>query len=102
MGETKGESMSWTDRASCKGKPMEWFFPKVSVGRIPPQAEALCNVCPVKKECGEYGLYERHGYWGGMSENMRRQERRRRRDMLGMRHGQRGQIKLIDLVEERR
>lgn len=39
---------------------------------------ALCAVCPVKGECGEAGLCERFGIWGGLSERERRVIRRRR------------------------
>lgn len=39
---------------------------------------ALCAVCPVKDACGEAGLYEKYGIWGGLSEKERRRLRKAR------------------------
>ena len=41
------------------------------------QAKVICRKCPVKDECGEYGLkHESFGIYGGMSPNERRAARR--------------------------
>ena len=41
-------------------------------------AKSICNTCPHKKECGQWGLkHERFGIWGGLSERDRRPLRNR-------------------------
>ena len=44
--------------------------------------KAVCATCPVITECREYAIthHIKFGIWGGMSENQRRAERRRRRE----------------------
>lgn len=76
----------WQDDAACKGKPLHWFFDpegreleaekKVRVAR----AEKVCRGCPVRTECLDYAISqpERAGTWGGLDEDERAHERRRR------------------------
>ena len=51
-------------------------------------ARRICDMCPIKQECGEYALEnkERWGMWGGMTPIERRRiERRERRERLKQR-----------------
>jgi WhiB family redox-sensing transcriptional regulator len=47
------------------------------------KAEAVCKVCPVRVQCLDYALRNsiRHGIWGGLNEQGRVRERRRRARM---------------------
>ena len=44
------------------------------------QAKAVCAACPVRSECLGYALTrpEKYGTWGGLNEDERASERRRR------------------------
>lgn len=67
--------------ASCDGLDPEMFYP--STTEVTSEMQMLlrmCNDCPVKQACLEWGLvHERDGIWGGMSAKQRSRERRRRR-----------------------
>ena len=40
----------------------------------------MCQACPVRNECAEYAIVrEIYGFWGGLTEDERKKERRRRR-----------------------
>ena len=83
--------MSWRDRAACRGLPLDAFFPlKPEV--ITDDAADACAICPVKRECLEYalGLPVRHGTYGGLSEEERGLERRRRQRRAGRGADERG------------
>lgn len=69
---------AWQSKAACRGCDPDLFF----LDRGEPSTEALkiCRSCPVKNECLEYGLHERHGIWGGMSERQRRWLRKVRKE----------------------
>lgn len=46
-------------------------------GESPAIARALCNECPIKQACAEYGIkYERRGIYGGLTALERRNIRR--------------------------
>jgi hypothetical protein len=45
---------SWRDQASCKGGPIELFYPEGGTGS--PEVKRLCGYCPVRNECFEYSL----------------------------------------------
>lgn len=72
----------WRTRAACRGAEHRVFFPSKfggdSHGR---EAKAICATCPVKAECADFALdnHERFGIWGGLSEQNRKNLRRRRR-----------------------
>jgi WhiB family transcriptional regulator, redox-sensing transcriptional regulator len=72
----------WQAHAACVGISTEEFFPAGSSGAALDQlarAKAICALCPVTKQCLEYALDTgQHGVWGGMSEDERHTERRRR------------------------
>jgi hypothetical protein len=44
------------------------------------KAKAVCNACPVRAECLTYAVSrpEKYGTWGGLNEDERSSERRRR------------------------
>jgi WhiB family transcriptional regulator, redox-sensing transcriptional regulator len=72
----------WQADAACAGMPTEDFFPAGSTGAALDRlarVKAICAVCPVARQCLEYALNTgQHGVWGGMSEDERHTERRRR------------------------
>lgn len=62
----------WVEHAACVGHDPELWFPPPG-GRAP-QARAICNACPVQRDCAAYVLlYPQCGVWGGLTENQRRQ-----------------------------
>ena len=76
---TRLSAQSWPDRAACKGQDTEKWFP-VGSGDPDPHAKATCAGCPVRTECLEYALSVpvKEGVWGGLTEDERHSERRRR------------------------
>lgn len=78
---------SWQDRAECKDTdPDATVFFGLDGERGPARearearAKAICQECAVRLQCGNYAIRngEKHGTWGGMSEDERAAERRRR------------------------
>jgi WhiB family redox-sensing transcriptional regulator len=74
--------MDWRDRAVCRNKDPELFFPVGTTGPALDQlaeAKSVCRRCPVTDECLTWALDtgQRSGVWGGLSEEERRQPRRR-------------------------
>lgn len=57
---------SWMQRAACKDKPREWFFPER--GQSVRRALAICASCPVTAECTDYAdqTNTQYGVWGGV------------------------------------
>lgn len=72
-----GDRYRWQDDAACRGTDVEAFYPRKSesVGTYP---RRLCQGCPVRSECLEFGLYEVHGIWGGLGPMQRAEEAKRR------------------------
>jgi len=77
--------MSWQDRAACRGMDVLLFFgpdheaqPEREIREA--RAKAVCTVCPVRVQCLDCALRNsiRHGIWGGLNEEERARERRRR------------------------
>ncbi len=77
--------MSWQEEAACGGLDVQLFFgadeeqePEREFREV--QAKAVCESCPVRRECLDYALENslRNGIWGGLSEQERARERRRR------------------------
>ena len=70
---------AWHRLAECRGMDPAIFFP----GRGAPFGEAkqVCARCPVAGDCREWAIdrTEKHGIWGGTTENDRRRLRRVRR-----------------------
>lgn len=67
---------AWHVRAACHGMT-EVLFPVGEVGHPPDlaAATAVCDRCPVRRECADAGRTETHGVWGG--------RRQRRNDWRG-------------------
>ena len=69
--------------ASCRGIGTEFYFTEddKQPGSSPEMAmaKALCQNCPVLKECREWGIkHEEFGIWGGLNPYDRRRVRRQR------------------------
>ena len=74
---TETEDLGWHERALCAQTDPEAFFPEK--GGSTREAKRVCSSCEVKVECLEYALEndERFGIWGGLSEDERRDVRRK-------------------------
>lgn len=67
--------MDWRYRAACRDEDPELFFPIGSSGPALMQiqeAKAVCDACPVRSRCAEFGFGEYDGVWGGLSPAERR------------------------------
>jgi len=72
---------AWQDNAACKNSPTEWFYPEGA--EINPDALYLCETCPVRNECRDYGVvYEEWGIWGGLTASQRRRVRKEHNILL--------------------
>ena len=77
--------MSWQGKAACRGLDVQLFFgadeeqPSEREFREA-KAKAVCESCPVRRECLDYAVENsvRYGIWGGLDEDERKLERRRR------------------------
>ena len=69
----------WKADAACRSMhPDLFFFERGESRQAVERAKAICADCPVVGECREYGMAENFGIFGGLTENERRQVRRRR------------------------
>ena len=75
----------WQDDAACRGKEVVLFFgpdgerqPERDIRER--KAKVVCASCPVRAECLGYAVSrpEKYGTWGGLNEDERASERRRR------------------------
>ena len=67
---------TFMSRAACKGMDAELFMPLRGENLKIRAAKQICNFCPVKSECAEYGLqlstlYDTHGIFGGLTRSER-------------------------------
>lgn len=78
-------SWGWQDDAACEGESLVLFFgpdgerqPERAIRER--KAKAVCAQCPVRAACLAYALAypEKTGTWGGLNEDERASERRRR------------------------
>jgi WhiB family transcriptional regulator, redox-sensing transcriptional regulator len=78
-------SWAWQDAAACRGKEIVLFFgpdgerqPEREIRER--KAKMVCASCPVQAECLNYAVSrpEKYGTWGGLNEEERASERRRR------------------------
>ena len=74
--------LAWRVEAACKYLPTELFFPIGHGPRAQAQtsvAKAVCDACSVRTQCLDYALAAnaQYGVFGGMSEEERREVRRR-------------------------
>ena len=74
---------AWQSEAECRGESTEDFFSPGGEAA----AKEICGWCPVRTDCLDYAINrpEPYGVWGGLNEDERVSERRRR-----MRRGQMG------------
>jgi WhiB family redox-sensing transcriptional regulator len=75
--------MDWRHRAACRDEDPELFFPIGTTGPALLQvdeAKAVCRRCDAVEECLTWALDSDQdaGVWGGLSEDERREARRRR------------------------
>jgi WhiB family transcriptional regulator, redox-sensing transcriptional regulator len=77
--------VSWQDRAACRGTDALLFFGPDGEARPEREireakAKAVCASCPVRAQCLNYALGNsiKQGTWGGLNEEERARERRRR------------------------
>jgi WhiB family redox-sensing transcriptional regulator len=70
---------SWYKYGECQNHDQDLFFPERGSSTV--KAKAICNACPVQKECLDFAVErkERFGIWGGKSERERRAIRREQR-----------------------
>jgi WhiB family redox-sensing transcriptional regulator len=63
----------WWLVASCRGADIETFFPPPGDLATVRRALTICDRCPVRVPCRRYALdhRERHGIWGGLTEETR-------------------------------
>ncbi|GAA3728483.1 WhiB family transcriptional regulator [Salinactinospora qingdaonensis] len=78
-------SWGWQDAAACRGEDLVLFFgpdgerqPEREIRER--KAKEICAQCPVRTECLDYAISrpEKYGTWGGLNEDERASERRRR------------------------
>ena len=75
----------WMDDAECRDEDLILFF-GIDGERQPEReirerkAKAVCMRCPVRAECLDYAVSrpEKYGLWGGLNDDERAAERRRR------------------------
>ena len=81
----KAPDWRWQDRAACRGEDLMLFFgpdgerqPDREIRER--KAKQVCMGCPVRTDCLDYAVTrpERYGTWGGLNEDERASERRRR------------------------
>lgn len=67
---------TWAERAACRGKPVEWWYPSSPDDISLPAS--ICRSCPVQSDCLQHAVRvgEDHGVWGGRSEPQRARMRR--------------------------
>lgn len=60
-----------TDRALCRGRTAVWFSDDPQHQR---EAKATCYRCPLLHGCRGLGQHEKHGVWGGLTAEERKQK----------------------------
>ena len=67
--------LDWAEEASCRNSKNDFFSSIVTQ-----EMYDTCYDCPVLQQCRDHALkYERHGFWGAMTESQRNRERKRLR-----------------------
>lgn len=66
-------AVSWWKAAYCRGADIKTFFPLPGDEVTIQRALSICGRCPVRIPCRRYALShrERHGIWGGLTEETR-------------------------------
>lgn len=74
--------LAWQYDAACVNEPLDTFFPTTAAEEAATKGRVaeLCGPCPVRAQCLDYSLAmpEKYGYWGGLGEEERAEERRYR------------------------
>lgn len=69
----------FTGKEPCRSTDPEAFFPDNWSLEHDKAVKEICEWCPMREPCAEWGLhYETDGYWGGLSPTERRRIRRKR------------------------
>lgn len=69
-------SVQWRLRAACRGMDLDPFYPP-EADLVPPEAEQVCDSCPVIESCRRHALrHELYGVWAGLSPVARERLRR--------------------------
>lgn len=63
------KTLRWDD-ARCRNVGTKMFFDQSSEEEE--QSRVVCDACPIRTECLLFGLTQRYGMWGGMTEKERR------------------------------
>ena len=75
-------SWGWQDAAACRGEDLALFFgpEEESWPQRERRAKQVCAGCPVRTSCLDHAVSrpEKYGTWGGLNEDERTSERRRR------------------------
>lgn len=69
-----------SEEVPCLNFPDAFFPSQGEQGQrqLESYAKAMCNDCPIKAQCAEYGIkHAGFGIWGGLTESERRQLRNR-------------------------
>ncbi|MFG2937699.1 WhiB family transcriptional regulator [Streptomyces sp. NPDC048282] len=79
-GSTTTPVTGWRKRAACSGADVETFFPLPGDWSDRRRALEMCGRCPVLTQCRQYAIShgERHGIWGGLTEEARERMMRRK------------------------
>lgn len=81
----------WWEQAACQEHPELSWFPDEDGPRTPEaaamsaKARGVCQSCPVRVDCLEYGMEQRFGIWGGLGPSQRKRLRKQLRINPGMR-----------------
>lgn len=72
------KEQEWMERGACRGADFTIFFTGDDVYEEAPypspEAEAYCNICPVRADCLAWALeHHEEGVWGGTTTYQRRQ-----------------------------
>ena len=71
------ERPAWHRKASCRGRTdVSWFM---RPGDKPAPAIAICEICPVRRQCLTWALEQTNdldGIWAGTTQRQRREMRR--------------------------
>lgn len=72
------EDVDWQNTALCAQADPELFFPEKGQSTMP--AKIICRQCEVRLQCLDHALSHQEGYgvWGGLNEQERRIEQRKR------------------------
>ncbi len=80
MAGRKAKNMGdWRGEAACLNQGVNFYPERDQVKAA--AAKAMCKRCPVRSDCLDEAIAngERFGIWGGMDQEERRKEARRRR-----------------------